>query len=326
MAIEFEIEEYQDGSIVVQSVTIDGETIDGRGEESMAVPKAVVGKVLLKDLDTRVWLEPVDSVSDDLVTLSTVPYRMRAIDAKQAEVVFDEMLRRKLWDGAVGLGRYMEAKKTIISDRQKETGDVAIANYDDDGDYIFLGYSAKFEGSTVGEIIEQAEQLVTEIDGATDIALGSPFKATADCVSEKEFTLGVVIPLLRRLGFANVKYNHGKREYGKDITFARLTEFDEYERWGAQIKQGDVGGGVNSEVDELVAQTEDAFKMPYYDVYTREKARISKMLIVISGRFTENAVEKIVEKIESHALRNNIVFLDGEKIEVLAERFRMSLK
>jgi len=240
--------------------------------------------------------------------------------------VFEEMLRRKLWDGPVGLGRYMEAKKAVISDREKETGDVALGPYDDDGDYISLGYSAKFEGNTVGEIIEQAEQLATEIDGATDIALGSPFKAIADCASEKEFTLGVVIPLLRRLGFANVKYNHGKREYGKDITFARLTEFDEYERWGAQIKQGDVGGGVNSEVDELVAQAEDAFKMPYYDVYTREKARISKMLIVTSGRFTENAVEKIVEKIETNALRNNIVFLDGEKIEVLAERFRISLK
>ncbi len=326
MAIEFEIEEYQDGSISVQSVTIDGETIDGSGEKSLAVPKAVVNKVLLKDLDARVWLEPADSVSDDLVTLSTVPYRLRAIDAKNAEVVFDEVLRRKLWDGPVGLGRYMETKKAVISDRQKETGDVALGDYDDDGDYISLGYTAKFEGETVGDTIEQAEQLAIEIDGATDIAIGSPFKAVSDCGSEKEFTLGVVIPLLRRLGFANVKYNHGKREYGKDITFARLSEFDEYERWGAQIKQGDVGGGVNSEVDELVAQAEDAFKMPYYDVYTRERARISKMLIVISGRFTENAVEKIVEKIESHALRNNIVFVDGEKIEVLNERFRISLK
>jgi hypothetical protein len=326
MAIEFEMDEYQDGSISVQSFTIDGETIDGRGDESLAVPKAVVNKVLLKDLDARVWLEPADIVSDDLVTLSTVPYRLRAIDAKNADVVFDETLRRKLWDGPVGLGRYMEAKKAVISDRQNETGDVALGGYEDDGDYISLDYIAKFEGDTVGEIIEQAEQLATEIDGATDIALGSPFKAASECSSEREFTLGVVIPLLRRLGFANVKYNHGKREYGKDVTFARLTEFDEYERWGAQVKQGDVGGGVNSEVDELVAQAEDAFKMPYYDVYTRERARISKMLIVTSGRFTENAVEKIIEKTESHALRNNIVFVDGEKIELLAERFRTSLK
>jgi hypothetical protein len=90
--------------------------------------------------------------------------------------------------------------------------------------------------------------------------------------------------------------------------------------------QGGVGQLMNSEIDEIVAQTEDAFKMPYHDVYTREKARIAKMLVVVSGRFTENAVEKICEKIESHALKNNMVFLDGEKIEVLAERFRLTIR
>jgi hypothetical protein len=326
MAVDFEVDEFEDGPIAVNSVTIGGDRFYGNGEDGVVVPKAALVKVPLKELDKRVWLEPADAVNDNMITLSTVPYRLRALDNKSAEIVFKELLRRKLWDGAVGLGRYMEAKKTIIADRQEETGDVQVEQYDDDGDYVCLEYSAKFDGATVGEIIEQAEQLATEIEGATDIALGSPFKAIASCESEKEFTLGVVIPLLRRLGFINVKYNHGKREFGKDITFARLTEFDEYERWGAQVKKGDVGGGVRSEVDELVAQAEDAFKIPYYDVYTREKARISKLLIVISGRFTENAVEKICEKIETYSLRNNIVFVDGEKIEVLAERFRISLK
>lgn len=327
MPVDFEIDEFEDGSIAVQSVTMNGDKFDGDGvADSVAVPKAALTKVLLMELDKRAWLEPADAVDGETIILSTVPYRLRALDYKSAEVVFEEQLRRKLWNGPVGLARYMAAKNTVMTDRHAETGDVQVEQYDDDGDYIRLEYSAKFDGVTVGEIIEQAEQLATEIEGATDIALGSPFKAIALCGSEKEFTLGVVLPLLRRLGFANVKYNHGRREFGKDVTFARLTEFDEYERWGAQVKNGDVGGGVRSEVDELVAQAEDAFKMPYYDVYTREKARISKLLIVISGRFTENAVEKICEKIEVHSLRNNIVFVDGEKIEVLAERFRISLK
>ncbi|MBX3409345.1 MAG: hypothetical protein KF859_05610 [Phycisphaeraceae bacterium] len=326
MAVDFDIDEYEDGSILVRSITVDGETVYGRGEETLAVPKSIISKTTLKEMDTRVWLEPVDRVSDEYVMLSTVPYRLRAIDAKSAEVVFDETCRLEFWDGPVELGRYMESKKLVIEYRQKATNDISLVEYDDNDDYISLIYRAQFDGVTVGEVIEQAEQLATEIDGATDIALGSPIKAVADCASEREFTLGVVIPLLRCLGFSNVKYNHGKREYGKDITFARLTEFDEYERWGAQIKQGDVGGGVNSEVDEIVAQAEDAFKMPYNDVYTREKARIAKMLVVINGRFTENAVEKICEKIESHALRNNIIFIDSEKIEVLAERYRIAMK
>ncbi len=57
-------------------------------------------------------------------------------------------------------------------------------------------------------------------------------------------------------------------------------------------------------------------------MYTRRKQRISKLLLVVSGKYTENAVEKICEKIESYAIRNNIVFLDGAKIDCIAEKFR----
>ena len=88
------------------------------------------------------------------------------------------------------------------------------------------------------------------------------------------------------------------------------------------MKYGNVSGEANSEIDEMIGQPDDAFKMPFFDVYTRERQRISKLLVVISGRFTENAVEKICEKIESAAIRNNLVFLDGEKMATIAEKFR----
>lgn len=128
--------------------------------------------------------------------------------------------------------------------------------------------------------------------------------------------------MVRKLGFSNVRYNHGRKEYGKDIVFTRRTEFDEYEYWGAQVKFGDVSGGVRSDIDELIGQAVDAYRMPFYDVYTRSKQRISKLIIAISGRYKENAIEKIVEGIESHALRNNLVFIDGEKVSSLIERYR----
>lgn len=62
--------------------------------------------------------------------------------------------------------------------------------------------------------------------------------------------------------------------------------------------------------------------MPYYDLYTKQRQRIAKLAIIPSGKFTENAIEKVCEKIESNALRNNIVFVDGEKLATLAEQFR----
>ncbi|MEN6459960.1 MAG: hypothetical protein ABFC94_01135 [Syntrophomonas sp.] len=75
-------------------------------------------------------------------------------------------------------------------------------------------------------------------------------------------------------------------------------------------------------MNELVAQAIDAFKMPFYDVYSRNRVRISKLIIAVSGKFTLNAIEKIVEGITDYPLKNNLIFIDGEKIQTLLERYR----
>ena len=103
---------------------------------------------------------------------------------------------------------------------------------------------------------------------------------------------------------------------------ARKTEFDDLEFFGVQVKYGDVSGAANSDIDELISQADDAFKMPFYDIYTRTKQRISKLIIAISGHFTTNAVEKICEKIESHSLKNNLIFIDEDKINSLSEKIK----
>ena len=151
--------------------------------------------------------------------------------------------------------------------------------------------------------------------------LGAELWAPTEASDEREFTLRTVLPILRKLGFQNVRYNHGKRECGRDVVCARLTEFQDLEIWGAQVKFGDVAGGANAEIDELLGQIQDAFTMPFYDLYTKQKQRISRLAIIVSGKFTDNAIEKICEKIESHAVRNNVVFIDGDKLKTLAERF-----
>lgn len=183
-------------------------------------------------------------------------------------------------------------------------------------------YSCELTVDTFKELLQSIDQIYAEIDGATDIALGSPFEKIENCNKESDFTLKILLPLFRNLGFSNVKYNHGNKEYGKDITFARRSEFDEYEYYGVQVKFGDVSGGANGDINELVNQAIDAFKMPFYDVYSRNKVRISKLIIAISGRYTLNAIEKIVEGINDFPLKNNIVFIDGEKIQTLLERYR----
>jgi len=286
------------------------------------VPKACLREVPTASLPDDIQIECCESIDEGLIFLKTIPYRLQKASFGKVSIEFEEVQRRKYWDSEVGLRKYMETKRDIVAERAKEIGDVQLVSYEDDGDYIFLTYSAELSGAKLGQVIDQADQLIGEIDGATDLAIGTPVPSVEDVSDERDFTISVLIPILRKLGFSNVRYSHGPREFGRDILFSRVNEFEEIEFWGAQVKHGDVSGGVKSDIDEIIGQLDDAFKMPFYDVYTRRKQYISKLLIAISGNFTANAVEKICEKIESAAIRNNLIFVDGERIATLAERMR----
>jgi Restriction endonuclease len=137
---------------------------------------------------------------------------------------------------------------------------------------------------------------------------------------ERAFCEEVLAPLLRRMKFMSVRYTQGAREYGKDFTFSELTPFGVLRHYGLQAKAGDVSGEVNSAIDELVGQADDAFKMPYYDIASAEPRYISDFIIAISGRFTANAKEKIVHKIP-RGLHGSLLFLDREAILELISRY-----
>lgn len=301
------------------SFMIDGEEYSENGERAV-VPISVLKRTDIFSVPYNFTIEICEFQCESMVEIK-IPAHFERIGEKEFFVRYEEFIARKYWDGPVGLKLYMETKRSIIEERAKEIGDIALDHYEDTGGYIWLQYSSTMSGDSMENLLINIEQLYGEVEGATDIALGSPFQKIDDCEKESEFTIKVLLPLFRKLGFVNVKYNHGNKEFGKDIIFARRTEFDEYEYYGVQVKYGNVSGGANGEVNELIMQAKDAFLMPFYDVYSRNKVRISKAIIAISGRFTQNAVEKIIEGISDYPLKNNLIFLDGEKIENLMSKY-----
>jgi hypothetical protein len=318
--MSIEIKKYPNGSI--EQISINNQIIDNYGDEVYTVPKDLLNGIKFSEMPEIVSFDICEKIEENTVILSTMPFNISKVSNNKASVHFEDMGRRKLWDGDVGFKMYMETKRKVIEEREKEIGDIKLEDYDDDSDYIFLTFSAEIEASTFDEIINSAEQLIQEIEGTVKLIINSPFKNIEDVQNEKEFALSVFIPLLRKLGFSDVKYNHGSREFGKDITFSRKTEFDEFEFWGAQLKYGDVSGGVNSDIDTIISQIDDAFKVPFNNLYTKREEMISKVLIVVSGKYTDNAIEKICQKLENNAIKNNVIFIDREKIETLAEKFR----
>jgi hypothetical protein len=86
------------------------------------------------------------------------------------------------------------------------------------------------------------------------------------------------------------------------------------------IELCDISGGVKAAIDELLGQIEDASAMPYYELGSKDQRFISTFVIAISGKFTENAREKIVEKMPRGCF-GSVYFLDPERITELVERY-----
>lgn len=315
----FEIIQDENG---INSINVNNTFLDSDDGESWFAPKDIFKNVKISDLPESIEFELCQSCSNNSVTLDSIPTKIKRIGGNKILISFDDTGTRKYWDGEIGFSLFMETKKKIIQEREINEKDLKLDDYDDDGAFISLLFSTEYECEEFEDAISHAEQIVNEIEGSAELILNNKIYKIDDTKDEKDFTLRVVIPILRKLGFINVKYTHGIREYGKDIVFSRITEFDELEHWVAQVKHGDISGGANSEIDSIVGQADDSFKMPYYDLYTKSQVRPSKLCIIISGKFTENAIHKICEKIESNAEKNNMIFIDGEKIENLIEKIK----
>jgi len=311
---------YEDDHIV--SIVLNGDEYWAECGETIIVPMTAFKGHLINELPLNISIDLCDSCGGNVVMLHNLPTQITQVSHGVFRVDFDETTTRKYWDAPIGLKLWMETKRDIVAEREKMLGDVKVENFDDDGAYIHFSYSGIVNSSSFEELFLLIDTLYNEIDGATDLALGSPFEKIENCKKESDFSTKILLPLFRNLGFSNVKYNHGNQEYGKDITLARRTEFDEYEFYGVQVKFGDISGKANGEIDILTAQVKNAFSVPFYDVYTRNRVWISKVIIAISGKFTSNAIIKIVDGIHDFPMKNNLIFLDGDKLNTLFERYR----
>jgi len=224
---------------------------------------------------------------------------------------------RKYWYHNFGASQYVLAMKNAVEARNKTDKDVEFIEIEDDGAHIFFRYKIfLLEDMPIDKAYQKFQEIVQEIGGHTERILGGEEISSEVLSDEPKFTVEVLLPLFRNMGFLDVKYNHSKREFGKDVTFSEIDKFGVRRNYGVQVKAGDLSGEAGSDIDKIIAQIDDAFKMPYIDTTSREKRFISDLIIAISGRFTNNAEDKIIEKVH----QRNIYFLSLDKIQELIIR------
>lgn len=231
---------------------------------------------------------------------------------------------RKYWDHKFGALEYVNAMEKAVKIRNNTNKDVEADRIEDDGAHIFFHFCLFLNDDVAIEIAyNRFHEILQEIEGHTERLLEGEEIPNEVLRNENEFVVGVLLPLFRSMGFIDVKYNHGKREFGKDVTFSEIDKFGVRQNYGAQVKAGDLSGEAGSEIDKIIAQIDDAFKIPYIDTTSREKRFISDLIIAISGRFTNNAEDKIIEKVH----QRNIYFLSKDKIqELLTAHMKKTIK
>lgn len=219
---------------------------------------------------------------------------------------------------------YATVMKEAVELRKKTEGDVNSFFINEGEGQIGLEYRIFFfQDLPIEEAYKRYQEIMEEIEGHTERILEGKDISAEILNDEREFTLEVLLPIFRHMGFLDVKYNHGKREFGKDLTFSEIDKFGARRNYGVQVKAGDLSGEAGSEIDKIIGQTRDAFSMPYIDTTSREKRYISFFVIAISGRFTDNAKDKIMEKIN----QRNIYFFDIDKIqELLAHYMKRAIR
>lgn len=225
----------------------------------------------------------------------------------------------KYWERQWGLSTFLVTLADIAKDSSEFEVDLETLSIDDDWKSLEITFKVESDFS-FSEIITKYSNSLKELINRTELVLsGAIWKKEYD-VNESLFCTEIIFPLLRKMGFLDVRFSHGIKEYGKDFTFSELTKFGNLRHFALQAKAGNMRGNVNSDIDEIIGQLNDAFTMPYFEISATETRHISIFIIAISGYFTDNAKDKIIQKIPPH-FKGCVYLLDKDKIMELIEKY-----
>ena len=225
----------------------------------------------------------------------------------------------KYWEGKYGLSTLLVTLADVVKDSFEFNFDPESLEIEDDWKHLEI--SCEIEGEFLfSEVIEKYSSLLKEMIRKTELILSGAVWRKEYETDEKLFCTDIIFPLLRKMDFIDVRFSHGIREYGKDFTFSEITKFGNLRHFAIQAKAGNLRGNVNAPIDEIIGQLNDAFTMPYYEVSANESRNISTFIIVISGHFTENAKDKIIQKIPQQ-FKGCVYLIDRDKILELIVKY-----
>jgi hypothetical protein len=115
----------------------------------------------------------------------------------------------------------------------------------------------------------------------------------AQIVAMKEDQLRqlVIKPLLKEMGFDDVRHNHGNHEFGKDFVMWTFNDVGVRENWAVVAKAGPVSGRTSGRTSaaEVVSQIRRALGSKFHDSETNKLCQVTKCYVIASGAIGEPA-------------------------------------
>ena len=127
-------------------------------------------------------------------------------------------------------------------------------------------------------------------------------------------------PYFNSLRFDRIIFNHGNKEFGKDYVLETTNIFGIKDYYGVQAKAGNLSGSANTNIDEIVTQIDMAFDIPYKLIDGTE-IYVSKVIIAISGNFTDNAKERIYRKVNRYKF-SNLIFIGKKELNSIIPKIQ----
>jgi len=131
---------------------------DESGE--IAIEKKFLFGFKLSDIPESILIKPVEAVEGDVIHVDN-NVAISLFDDNSACALVEVMLRRKSWDGEIGLSPYVTSLRQAINERDG----VAETDFEDDGDYVFLRYEVEIaEDMEIQAAIHMVDTVIAAIE------------------------------------------------------------------------------------------------------------------------------------------------------------------
>jgi hypothetical protein len=141
-------------------------------------------------------------------------------------------------------------------------------------------------------------------------------------LNEKEFRQDLIIPLLSKMGYiAPIEY-HGTNEKGKDIICFEYDRLNEQRFLAVVAKSGNLTGNAstNTGLMTIVNQVQQAFDVPYEDLYNMRQVFINEVWVMTTGKIVSGAQETVINTLRKNNLDKQIRIIGDDRLIQLVDK------